>query len=88
MEFLKFVDSAKRVSPKEFYDSTIASDNGVDQTWWPDAEPQSFLIFADQAWVAVFPSDTCYTIIGQEEHKGSISELARLLFDWFNEDSP
>lgn len=88
MEFLKFVDSVKRVSPKEFYDSAIASDSCVDQTWWPDIKPQSFLIFADQVWIAVFPSNICYTVIEKEEHKGSVSQLTRLLFDWFNEDSP
>jgi hypothetical protein len=47
MEFLKFVDSAKEVLPSEFYRSTVAIDNGVDASWWPDVEPQCFLVFEE-----------------------------------------
>ena len=86
MEFLKFVDSAKEVPPSEFYGGSVAVNNGVDASWWPDVEPQCFLVFEDHAWTAMFPSGTCYTIIEKEEHKGSIAGLTRLLFKWFGED--
>jgi hypothetical protein len=88
MEFPKFVDSAREVSPSEFYRSTVAIDNGVDASWWPDVEPQRFLVFEDRAWIAMFPSGPCYTVIEKKGHKGSFAGLTWLLFRWFTEDSP
>lgn len=87
MTFVEFIDSAKKLTPSEFYASRIAADNGVDSGWWPEFSPSSFLVLAGHAWIAVFSSGTCYTLIENQEYTGRASELTRILFKWFGEDS-
>jgi len=86
MTFLEFIDSAKKLTPSEFYASKIAVDNGIDSSWWPEFSPSSFLVLAEHAWIAVFPGKA-YTLIEREEHTGRISELTRILYKWFSENS-
>jgi hypothetical protein len=91
MDFLQFNGSCRILSPSKSYESTIAADNGIDESWWLDPEcsdrPYSFLIFAGEAWIVMLESGTCFTMIEGKEYTGSLPTLVRLLFAWFSEDS-
>lgn len=88
MEFSEFIDSARKLTPEEFYASDVGRNNLIDASWWREVEPKTFLVFADLAWFAQFATGACFAYIEGKDYIGSAPELTKLLFDWFNENSP
>lgn len=84
--FDSFISEVEEVPFEEFLASWIAEQGCIERSWWSDVTPVSFYVIQKHCWIAKFADGGCYTMIEREEYEGTFDELARILFNWYEND--